>query len=138
MKQIVFAVKTITPPNSRTATEHVTYTDLVIINIDSIKDNYTAGISAATNALNSMSMYKKIDNNFLNTAGQPAEHIEIKESGGYAHLNNIVNPEYFKELENNDINIDTQAGVASADNYDFNDSHFDNVNCDVLSSLLVS
>lgn len=58
------------------------------------------------------------------------------QSGGYSHLNNLLNPEYFKDLENKTNNtVDQTAGVSNVDDNMLIDER---VNCDILSSLLVN
>lgn len=77
---------------------------------------------------------------------QPAEDTELitggdtcenntKTLGGYSHLNNILNPEYFKDLENTATATDVTAGIPNLDENVLVDEH---VNCDILSSLLVN
>lgn len=82
----------------------------------------------------------KFNDNIMTSSGKiggdMCENNDLQ-SGGYSHLNNLLNPEYFKDLENKSAtnNTDKSAGISITDDNVLMDER---VNCDILSSLLVN
>jgi hypothetical protein len=109
-------------------------TVIITVNLDIIK------LAAALRILHGFESHGagtvQFADNVMNTkiGGEPKD---IKsQTGGYSHLNNLLNPEYFKDLENKTNNaIDQTAGVSNTDDNMLMDER---VNCDILSSLLVN